>query len=440
MKIHIVSLGCARALVDSEGLGGLLVGAGHTLTERVEEAECAVVNTCGFIREAEEESISVVLDLARAKKAGRLERLYVVGCLPQKRRRERADFMKLLPEVDGFLGTGDLPRLPGMLGKRDRFFVASPVSTLLFDASAPRHRLTPGYTAYLKISEGCDHACSFCSIPQYRGPHRSRPVEDVVRQAQRLAAQGVAEVNLIGQDSSAYGKDLTGRLMLPELLRRLDAVAGLRWIRILYAHPAHVTDEMIAAMRDCAKVVPYLDIPLQHISDDLLAAMRRQTDGAWIRDLIRRLREAIPAMALRSTFIVGFPGETERHVEELSRFLEEARLERVGMFRYTPEPRTSAERMKGVVPEPIQRRRLDRLMRLQREIAREIHRTWVGRTLEVLIEQTPEPGVYLGRSYADAPEVDGQVTVTSSRRLEIGAFAPVRVTDSTEYDLVGEAA
>ena len=466
--------------MDSEGLAGLLEKSGHSISQRPEGSDCVVINTCAFIREAEEESIAAILDVAELKKKGKIRRLYVAGCLPQKRRAEQGDLLKLLPEVDGFLGPGDLTKLPELIAaSSDRFFVTSPVPTLLFESTVPKHRLTPKHYAYLKISEGCDHACTFCSIPQFRGPHRSRSIEDLVEEARRLASMGVVELNLIGQDTSFYGKDRYGRLALADLLRQLDQVDGIRWIRLLYAHPAHVTEELIAAIRDCRRVVKYIDIPLQHINDDLLSAMRRETDGAWIRRMIRRFREEIPGITLRTTFIAGFPGETEAHAQELAEFLRESRFERVGIFPFSPESKTPAERMPNQVPEEMRQARLNRLMQLQQEIAREIHEGWLGREMDVLVDEeasrarasdhsqsfprkgesdsrwslpsrvieglpsTPIEGGndtwYLGRSYADAPEVDGQVFLKSDRPLSPGQFVRARVVDTTEYDLVAEA-
>ncbi len=484
MKIHVLSLGCARTLVDSECLAGILSQAGHTLSEEIKEAECVVVNTCAFIREAEEESVATILELADLKKTGQLKRLYVVGCLPQKRRKERDDLLKELPEVDGFLGPGDLPRLPELIREQmgsspwavrpeqavppstelrvngaskdgavttfNRFFVASPVPTLLFDSATPRHRLTPGHFAYLKISEGCDHACSFCSIPQFRGPHRSRSIEDLVREAEELAAKGVVELNLVGQDTSYYGADRYGALRIAQLLEKLSNVSGIRWIRLLYAHPAHVDEALIQAIRDYAPIVKYLDIPLQHINDRLLKAMRRETDGTQIRRLIDCLREAVPGIAIRSTFIVGFPGETESDVEELAQFFTQAQFERVGIFPYSTEPKTPAERMPDQIPEKVKQERFNRLMELQKGISEEINRQWLGRRIEVLIDEPAEksPQRYtlnairylnLGRSYADAPEVDGQVFLKSPVPLRPGEFVQAKVIDTYEYDLVAEA-
>ncbi len=445
MKVHVVSLGCARNLVDSEGLIGLMEKAGHTFTEEVTQADCVVVNTCSFIQPAEEESIAVILQVADLKKRGKVQRLYVAGCLPQKRRNEREDLLQMLPEVDGFLGPGDLPKLPGLMGSDPagsdpkRFFVTSPVPTLLFESLSPRHRLTPKHFSYLKVSEGCDHACTFCSIPQFRGPHRSRTMEDISQEATRLAGEGVVELNLIGQDTSYYGADLYGRPSLPELLEKLSSVKGIRWIRILYAHPAHVSEELIRAIREITPVVKYIDIPLQHISDQLLAAMRRETDGKFIRRLIERFRQEIPEIAIRTTFIVGFPGETDSHVEELAQFLLQARFERVGIFPYSPEPKTPAERMPAQVPEEVKQERLHRLMQLQRGISEEENRQWQGRTVEVLVDELEQDAVYLGRTYADAPEVDGQVFLKSSQSLQPGQMVAAEVVDTTEYDLVAEA-
>ena len=442
MRVHVLSLGCARTLVDSECLAGILGQAGHTITDQLETAECVVVNTCSFIRPAEEESIATVLELADWKKSGRLKRLYVAGCLPQKRRKEKEDLLTLLPEVDGFLGTGDLPQLPRLIAEQEakgRFFVASPVSTLLFDSHIPRRRLTARHFAYLKISEGCDHACSFCSIPQFRGPHRSREMEDLVREAEGLASQGVVELNLIGQDTSTYGTDRYGRARLPELLERLCGVPGIRWIRLLYAHPANVSEELIRALRDCPNVVKYIDVPLQHINDELLSAMRRETDGLTIRRLIDRLREAVPGIAIRSTFIVGFPGETEKQFQELASFLQETRLERVGIFPFSSEPKTSAERLPNPVLEKVKQERFQHLMEIQKRVAEELNQRWMNRSLEILVDEPDsDPQVWLGRSYADAPEVDGQVFLRSPQPLRPGTFVQARVVDAYEYDLVAE--
>jgi len=443
VKIHVLSLGCARTLVDSEGLAGILAKSGHTITDQLAQAECVVVNTCAFIREAEQESVDTILEVADLKRSGRVRRLYVAGCLPQKRRNEKEDLLKLLPEVDGFLGTGDLPKLPELIERQERaaverFFVTSPVPTLLFESRTPRHRLTPKHFAYLKISEGCDHACSFCSIPQFRGAHRSRPIEDLVRDAQIKASEGVVELNLVGQDTSFYGTDLYGEPSLPQLLRKLSMVEQIRWIRLLYAHPAHVTQDLIEAIRDCAPVVKYIDIPLQHINDRLLSSMRRETDGAHIRQLVARFRNEIPGVAIRTTFIVGFPGESEAQVDELADFMKESRFERVGIFPYSPEPKTPSERMAGQIPEPVKQQRLHRLMQLQQGIAEELNREWMGRELEVLVDE-PGADVHLGRTYADAPEVDGQVFLRSGRPLQPGQFVKARVVDTYEYDLVAEA-
>lgn len=436
MKVYVLSLGCARTLVDSEHVSGLLAASGHTLTDSASAADCVVVNTCAFIREAEEESIAAVLELADLKRSGKVKKLYVAGCLPQKRRGEKEDLLALLPEVDGFLGPGDLRKLPALMEETaERFFVTSPVPTLLFESKSPRLRMTPSHFAYLKVSEGCDHACTFCSIPQFRGAHRSRPIEDLVEEAKSLAGEGVVELNLIGQDTSYYGADLYGSPKLTELLTALNGVQGIHWIRLLYAHPAHVTDRLIEALRDLPRVVPYLDIPIQHIADDLLKAMRRETDGRRVRALIERLRARVPGIAIRTTLIVGFPGETEAHVEELAQFMEETRFERLGIFPYSPEPKTPAERLPHPVPEKVREERFHRLMSLQQRISETVNRTWLGREVEVLID---EPGE--GRTYADAPEVDGLVHVKASQVLRPGQFVQARVTDTTEYDLVAETA
>ena len=450
IKVSLISLGCAKNLVDSEIMVGHLHQAGMQVVADADQADVVIVNTCSFIDSSKQESISHILETHEQRglrKRRRGQKLIVAGCMAQRFSR---DLPGELPEVDAFIGLDQVAQVAPIIAEiyaRERGAAApasfvTPRSTYIPDYDTPRFRLTPRHFAYVKIAEGCNHPCTFCIIPQIRGRHRSRTVASVAAEARQLVAEGVRELNLISQDTTFFGMDTweerpnprtpvdsSRGAALTTLLRQLQGIAGDFWVRLLYTHPAHWSDELIRTIAECPKVARYVDMPLQHISDRMLAAMQRETSGAYIRDLVRRIRAGIPGIALRTTFIVGFPGETEADVDELCAFIREARFERLGVFRYSQEEGTRAGKMPDQVPAQEKERRWHRVMRLQREIAAEMGRASVGRELTVLVE---EPGV--ARGEADAPDIDGRVYVP--RELPVGEFARVTITGSHDYDLL----
>ncbi|MEI9999613.1 MAG: 30S ribosomal protein S12 methylthiotransferase RimO [Verrucomicrobiota bacterium] len=451
VKIGLVSLGCAKNLVDSEIMAGHLHKAGMALTPNPEEADVMIVNTCSFIDAAKEESIGAILEANRERGLRRrhhAQKLIVAGCMAQ---RFAGELRTSMPEVDAFIGLDQLtqvaPIIEGLLAK-DRAKQAlpenfvTPQPRFIPDFDTPRFRLTPSHTAYVKIAEGCNHPCSFCIIPQMRGRHRSRTVGSIVAEARQLVAEGVRELNLISQDTTYFGMDRWAEKAGPRapvdssrgdslvaLLRELQQVEGDFWIRLLYTHPAHWSDELIATIAECPKVARYVDMPLQHIADPMLDAMRRETSSQHIRDLIVRIRAGIPGIALRTTFIAGFPGETAHDFQTLLDFIAETRFERLGVFKYSREEGTRAAKRDGHLPARTKQARWKKAMALQRTIALEQAQAQVGRRLRVLVES---PGV--ARSEADAPEVDPRVFVPE--HLPAGQFAEVTVVAAREYDLV----
>jgi ribosomal protein S12 methylthiotransferase len=528
VRVGLVSLGCAKNLVDGEIMLGTLLRDGLEITNDPTRADVLILNTCSFIDAAQEESVDAILESAEVREAkNRGQGLIVAGCLPQ---RFRAELPKLLPEVDAFMGidqvggvteivkqalahrearlgrgagasrSGKASRQVGIIrhlaaAGKPKGQAEPPAPPLLEvnlrpryipDYATPRFRLTPRHFAYLKIAEGCNHPCSFCIIPQMRGSHRSRPLADIVAEAKALLADGVKELNLISQDSTYYGLDLrpkhsrniaaperfrsavqaleTGTPTICSLLRELNALPGDFWIRLLYTHPAHWTDELIQTIRECPKVARYIDIPLQHIHQNMLERMRRETSQEYIVDLLRRIREGVPGIALRTTFIVGFPGETEAHFAALLDFIRATKFERLGVFTYSQEEKTRAGNMAGQIGEKVKRQRRDRAMAAQQEVAGQVAETFVGRVIRVLVEKKasarelqganirswehglirtgngrPEhlQGEYLvARSHADAPDIDGRVYVRGD--LPPGQFARVKVVGHTTYDLIAE--
>ncbi|HPN66395.1 MAG TPA: 30S ribosomal protein S12 methylthiotransferase RimO [Candidatus Omnitrophota bacterium] len=439
IKIALISLGCARNLVDSEVILGTLKKSGYKITDSPSGADIAIVNTCSFIEDAKKESIEAILDLIELKGRKKLKGIIVAGCLPQRYGKELS---AELEEVDGFIGVDAANRLPSLikslaLGRKSDIILREP--RYLYNDRSPRLSLTPKHYAYVKISEGCSHRCSFCIIPAIRGPHRSRTAGSVLKESRCLIAKGVREINIIGQDTSIYGKDIYGRYSLAPLLRKLSRLEGANWIRLLYGHPDHITNELISAISEEAHICKYLDIPIQHISGKILKAMGRPATGAHIRDLISRIRKRIPGVALRTSLIVGFPGEGEREFGELKDFVKEARFERLGAFKYSAEEGTAAARMEGQVPEKAKASRWNEIMSIQQRISEKINRSIIGRELDVLIDE-PDPsdkGVFLGRSYMDAPEIDGTVFVRGTG-IKAGDMVKVRVIDGYEYDLVAE--
>ncbi len=437
-RVHVLTLGCPKNQVDSELMLGVLARDGHELVLDPEAADVLVVNTCAFIGPAKEESIDAILDAARVKAGRPGRRLVVTGCLAQ---RYADDLRTSLPEVDVFVGTGDLGRIaeavvaaPG----REPLVYRGAQHVLPAHASSPRVRTGGWWTSYLKVSEGCDHTCSFCIIPKIRGRHESRPIDDVVSEAAALAADGVLELNLIAQDLTAYGRDLAGDASLARLLRAIAIrVPDVRWLRLLYAYPSSVTDDLLEVMATEPAVCRYLDMPLQHVSDRMLRAMRRERSGRALRELVARIRAAVPGIALRTSFIVGFPGETEDDVRELCDFVEEIGFERVGVFRYSKEENTDAGTLPGHLPERVKQARWERVMETQMTVAARLTRAQVGRTVEVLLEEELEPDHFVGRTATQAPEIDGTITVRGTG--EVGEIIGVLVTDADVYDLRGRA-
>ena len=432
-----MSLGCPKTLVDSELILGKLNPESYALAENVADCDLALVNTCAFIQDAQQESIDQILRLIELKKMGDIRKLIVLGCLVQRFPRA---LQRELKEVDAFVGSGEYDKIPEIVDRvvgGGRFSQIGPPGYLSTSGEA-RIPLTPRYYRYLKISEGCDHTCSFCVIPSFRGQHRSRPLKDVVLEAQHLVGEGARELILTGQDTTFFGYDTGGRFLLAELLKELNQIEDLHWIRVLYAYPSLVNDALIESMGSLEKVCHYLDMPLQHVSDRVLKSMRRGTTSTSTRALIQKLRKKIPDLAIRTTFIVGYPGETEKEFKELLNFMKEAEFERLGIFTYSPEAGSFAATLPGQVPEKVKRKRLEAGMLLQQRISREVNRRLIGREIEVLIEERDkEPGVWTGRTYMDAPEVDGCIFVKAEENLQPGTFVKVRVTDSREYDLVG---
>jgi ribosomal protein S12 methylthiotransferase len=436
-----VSLGCPKNLVDSERMLGKLAQDGYVLTPDAEGADVVVVNTCGFIEPARQESLAVIREMLALKEKGRVGAVVVAGCLAE---RKKDALLDEVPGVDSIVGVFGREEISGVLERalshrveQRSLFRPAPVRAL---EDTARLRITPRHYAYLKISEGCDRLCTFCAIPSMRGKHVTKPIEEVLREARELAADGVRELIIVAQDTTYYGLDLYGRVRLAELLRELSGVQGIEWIRVLYAYPIHFTDELIDTLADTEKILPYLDMPLQHINDQVLRRMQRRVKRAETEDLLMRLRTAIPGLVLRTTFIVGFPGETEAEFEELVEFANQARFERVGVFPYSFEPGTPATRLDGHLPEEVKLDRRNRLMETQQQVALRWARDQVGKEIEVIIDG-PDPEVpnhHHARSAADAPEIDCLVRV-KGKALEAGDLVRVKVTAADGYDLAGRA-
>jgi ribosomal protein S12 methylthiotransferase len=423
VRVHLASLGCAKNLVDSERLLARLATAGALVGAEAEDADIILVNTCGFIDPARRESMSVIDEYAALKVERPELKLFVLGCLVV---RDGQALRDRLPDVDGFFGIDaheDIVRESGLADE---------------DTGDTRLLLTPPHTAYLRVADGCDNRCSYCTIPSIRGPFRSRPADDVVAEARSLAELGVQELNLIGQDTTAYGADRPGEPGIVGLLERLDEIDGVRWIRLLYAHPAHLRDDLVRAYTRLEKLVPYVDLPLQHLSDRILAAMGRRVDRAAIGRLLGTLREHVPGLALRTTFIVGFPGETDEEFGQLLRGVEEIRFDHLGAFAYSPEPGTAAAEFPGRLPPDLVADRLERLLAAQHAVVMEKNRSRVGDVVDVLVDGADEtPGVSIGRTATQAPDVD-PVTLVRGRH-KAGAMVRARITGSSDLDLTATA-
>lgn len=441
IKAGIISLGCPRNLVDSEVLLGILEKKGFAIVE-LREADIGIVNTCAFIDEAKQESIDMVLELVSLKKTGKLKAVVVAGCLSQ---RYGKTLIKEFPEVDAFIGCGDIEKIGDIvkrLSGKEASYAVSENPSFIYSHTNPRLQITPPHYAYVKISEGCRNRCSFCVIPSIKGSYRSRPIESVLKEIENISAKThLSEINLIGQDTTLYGADIYGKSRITELLKTLCSLKEYkRWIRLLYTYPSHIDDELIGLFAEQKALCKYMDLPVQHISDKILKSMNRHTTKRDISELIKKIRARIPGVVLRSSIIVGFPGESVEDFNELVDFIKEAKFERLGVFTYSREEGTPAYDYSGQIKEEVKLERFNTIMSIQKDIAEEINRSFLGRTIEVLIDEEDDSaeGMYIGRTEGDAPEVDGEVFV-KGRGLKPGDFVNVKITDTLEYDLVGDA-
>ena len=446
MKIGFVSLGCPKNQLDTEVMLHEVLSAGYEITPEETEADVVIINTCGFIESAKREAIDNILDIAWLKKHNNLTAIIVTGCLAE---RYRDSIFEEFPEVDAILGVGSIHHIveaieavtssPKKKGKnRVRFSSYDPKETVRLGGD--RVLTTPEYTAYLKIAEGCDNRCAYCAIPSIRGPFRSRPMEDIVEEAKQMEALGVKELTLVAQDTTRYGKDLYGHYALAELIRKITDATTIPWIRILYCYPDKVTDELIAELRDNPRLLKYIDMPIQHITDHMLSAMNRHGDSALIRDVVAKLRASVPGIVIRTTLIVGFPGETEEDFEALCEYVREARFDRLGCFPYSREEDTPAYDFPDQIDEQVKQDRADLIMQIQTEIMTEKNEEMVGKTIEVLVEDfDPVSEQHYGRSAGDAPEIDGKIFFAAAHRLMPGTFVPVKIRRVMDYDLIGRA-
>ena len=438
MNILFISLGCDKNLVDSEVMLGLLDKKGYQIVDSEEDADIIVVNTCCFIHDAKEESIQTILEMAEYKKEGKLKALIVTGCLAQRYQQEIIDE---IPEVDAVLGTTSYDHIAEAVEEAlagNGHVVLEDVDALP-DVKEKRLVTTGGHYAYMKIAEGCDKHCTYCIIPKLRGNYRSVPMEKLLAEAKDLADQGVKELILVAQETTVYGKDLYGEKSLHKLLRELCKISGIQWIRILYCYPEEIYDELIQTIKEENKVCHYLDLPIQHASDAVLKRMGRRTSKAQLVEIIEKLRKEIPDISLRTTLITGFPGETQEQHEELKDFVDEMEFDRLGVFTYSPEEDTPAATMTEQIPEEVKEERQAELMELQQEIAFDLAEDMVGREVLVMIEgKVADENAYVGRTYKDAPNVDGLIFINTDEELMSGDFARVRVTGALEYDLIGE--
>lgn len=436
-QVFFVNLGCVKNLVDSEYILGLIKEEGYDIADAPLDAEIGIVNTCAFIRGAVEESIDTILELASLKDNGHLRTLLVVGCFVQRYGRK---LLREIPEVDGWLGTGQIYRIPEVLrahrGNYPIIFLDRP--HFLADHRAPRLQTTPFYSAYLKIAEGCSHRCSFCIIPSLRGPFRSRTADSLFIEAKKMVERGVREINLVAQDTSWFGHDLDPPCTLEDLLEKLLTISGLKWLRILYTHPYHLSERLLGLIDSEEVLCPYLDVPIQHVNPVILEAMGRPLNSESIPQLIERIRRRSRRIALRTTLMIGFPGETEVQFRELRNFIREAKFERLGVFPFSPEKGTPAARLKHTIPQEVVKDRIDEIMEIQAENCRELNKALVGKTAPVLVEGLhPETDLLLnGRTATMAPEVDGQVLINKGSAV-VGEIVPVHITDAHTYDLVG---
>lgn len=437
MKILFISLGCDKNLVDSEVMLGLLASRGYEMIDDEQEADIIVVNTCCFIHDAKQESVDNILEMAEYKKTGKLKALIVTGCLAERYRQEIIDE---IPEVDAVLGTTAYDKILDAVDEalEGKHFLEMEDLQALPVVDTKRQITTGGHFAYMKIAEGCDKHCTYCIIPKIRGTYRSVPMEQLIKEAEELAAQGVKELILVAQETTLYGKDLYGEKSLHKLLKELCKVSGIQWIRILYCYPEEITDELIQVIKEEPKICHYLDLPIQHANDEILKRMGRRTSKQELIDIVTKLRKEIPDICLRTTLITGFPGETEEQHQELVEFVDEMEFDRLGVFTYSPEEDTPAATMPNQIDEEVKLERQAELMELQQEIAFDTAENMIGREMLVMIEgKIADEPAYVGRTYRDAPKVDGLIFVETGELLMSGDFAKVTVTGAEEYDLIG---
>lgn len=436
-KVGLVSLGCSKNTIDSELIKGILKAESFIETEELLEADVIIINTCGFIEDAKRESIENILELSNLKEEGNCKALIVAGCLSE---RYKDQLLEEIPEIDGVIGTGNVEEISEVVKrclKGEKVSKFGSINSEYLERSE-RILLEESHTAYVKISEGCDNLCTYCIIPKLRGKYRSRKIENIVKETERLVSNGVKEVILIAQDTSKYGTDLYGENKLPELLRELGKIEKLKWIRMLYIYPETFNDKIIQEIKTNSKVVKYVDIPIQHISNSVLKRMNRTVTKGQITTLIDKLRKEIEGIVIRTTLIVGFPGETETDFEELKEYVKEMKFERLGTFKYSKEEDTPAAKMENQIEEEIKEERYIEIMKIQETVSTNIMDKKIGKEFEVLIEENPENGVYIGRTYMDSPEIDGVFYVNSEKKLNIGDFYICKVTEALEYDLIGE--
>ena len=437
LKIALESLGCSKNLVDAEIMMGILNRKGYKLVGNMEEADIALVNTCGFIESAKQESIETILEIAQLKETANLKLLIVTGCLAQR----YSDELKAeIPEIDAIVGTGSYQNIDEIVAglEKENKIVSLNDIEFAYNEDLPRYVSTPSYMAYLKISEGCDKHCTYCIIPKLRGKQRSRKIEDIVAEAKDLAARGVKELVVIAQDSTMYGSDIYGKAVLPELLEELAKVEGIKWIRIMYSYPESITEELVQVIKKHDNICNYFDMPIQHASNRILKLMNRHTTKEDILAKIEMIRNNIPDATLRTTIITGFPGETEEDFEELIDFAKEVKFDRLGAFAYSREEGTAADKLPGHIEQEVKEQRRDRLMMVQQGISQEVMANKIGKRYEVLIEEQIEKNVYMGRTQGDAEEIDSIVYVKSKEQLNAGDFVIVEINNALEYDLMGD--
>lgn len=437
LKIALESLGCSKNLMDAEIMTGILKEKGYEFVEEFDEADIIIVNTCGFIRDAKQESIDTIVELSQLKEVGKLKYLIVTGCLAQ---RYADELLEEIPEIDAIVGTGNFMNISEIIDRLESEKNVTEIGNIefAFDETLPRYVSTPEHMAYLKIGEGCSNHCTYCIIPKLRGKYRSRKIEDIVEEAKTLAAEGVKELVVIAQDTTRYGEDLYGEAKLAELLEELAGIEGIKWIRIMYSYPESITEKLIDVIAAHDNICSYFDMPIQHASNRVLKRMNRRTSKEDIRSKVEMIRSKIPDAVIRTTVIVGFPGETEEDLEELIEFMKEIKFDRLGAFAYSREEDTPADRMDGHMDEEIKEERRDRVMMVQQAISEEINQKREDKVFEVLIEEEAEDGVYVGRTQGDAEEIDSVVYVNSDEELEIGSFVNVYITEAIEYDLIGD--